>query len=48
MGQSGGCGFYLAVREPGTLAAGESFTIVTGAREVGIAELFRARTTRAA
>ncbi len=48
MAQSGWCGFYLAVREPGTLAAGESFTIVPGAREVGIAELFRARTTRAA
>ena len=48
MTQSGWCGFYLAVREPGTLAAGESFTIVPGAREVGIAELFRARTTRAA
>ncbi|MEP7138246.1 MAG: MOSC domain-containing protein [Caldimonas sp.] len=48
MAQSAWCGFYLAVREPGTLAAGEPFTIVPGAREVGIAELFRARTTSAA
>ncbi len=48
MAQSAWCGFYLAVREPGTIAAGEPFTIVPGAREVGIAELFRARMTRAA
>lgn len=38
------CGFYLAVREPGPLAAGESFELVAGPREVGIPELFRART----
>ena len=44
MAQSAWCGFYLAVREPGTIAAGESFTVVPGSREVGIAELFRART----
>lgn len=37
------CGFYLAVRVPGTLAAGEAFEVVPGPREVGIAELFRAR-----
>ena len=37
------CGFYLAVRVPGTLAAGEEFELVPGPREVGITELFRAR-----
>ncbi len=39
-------GFYLAVREPGTIAAGETFEVVPGAREVGIDELFRARAGR--
>lgn len=37
------CGFYLAVRTPGTLRAGEAFELVPGPREVGITELFRAR-----
>jgi len=40
---SGWCGFYLAVRTPGTLAAGETFELIHGPREVGIAELFRSR-----
>ena len=47
MVQSGWCGWYLSVREPGTIAAGESFAIEPGPREVGIVELFRARTGRA-
>ena len=47
MVQSGWCGWYLAVREPGTLAAGEAFAIEPGPRQVGIGELFRARTGRA-
>ena len=47
MVESGWCGFYLAVRTPGTLQAGERFTLVPGPREVGIAELFRSRTSRA-
>ena len=47
MVQSGWCGWYLAVREPGTIAAGETFAIVPGPRQVGIGELFRARTGRA-
>ncbi|MEO7057769.1 MAG: MOSC domain-containing protein, partial [Caldimonas sp.] len=47
MAQSAWCGAYLAVREPGTLAAGESFSIEPGPREVGITELFRARMSRA-
>ncbi len=40
---NGWCGFYLAVRRPGSLRAGERFELVHGPREVGIAELFRAR-----
>ena len=47
MVQSAWCGFYLAVREPGTISGGESFSIVPGPREVGIAELFRARMSKA-
>ena len=39
----GWCGFYLSVRVPGTLVAGASFEVVPGPREIGIAELFRAR-----
>jgi len=46
MAQSAWCGWYLAVREPGTIAAGETFAIVPGPRQVGIAEIFRARTGR--
>lgn len=42
MVQSGTCGFYLAVREPGTIAAGETFEIVPGPRQVTIRELFLA------
>ena len=47
MAESAWCGFYLAVRDPGTIAAGERFEIVPGPREVGITELFRARMSRA-
>jgi MOSC domain-containing protein YiiM len=43
MAANGWCGFYLAVRVPGQLRAGESFEVVPGPREVGISELFRAR-----
>jgi MOSC domain-containing protein YiiM len=43
MAQSGYCGFYLAVKREGTIAAGESFTLIEGPREVGIAELFKAK-----
>jgi len=48
MVQSAWCGWYLAVREPGTIAAGESFSVIAGPRQVGIVELFRARAGRAA
>ena len=37
------CGFYLSVRHPGTLQAGEAFELIPGPREVGITELFRSR-----
>ena len=43
MAANGWCGFYLAVRVPGRLAAGDAFELIPGPREVGIAELFRAR-----
>ena len=43
MAQSGYCGFYLAVKCEGSLAAGETFELIEGPREVGIAELFKAK-----
>lgn len=46
MTRSAWCGFYLAVRNPGRLTPGESFVVVPGPREVGIRELFEARTRR--
>jgi MOSC domain-containing protein YiiM len=47
MTESAWCGWYLAVREPGTIAAGDAFEIIPGPRAVSIWELFRARTGRA-
>ena len=47
MASSGWCGFYLAVRRPGTLRSGIGFELVPGPREVGIDELFRARAAAA-
>ena len=43
MVSSAWCGFYLSVRVPGTITAGQAFELVPGPREVGIPELFRAR-----
>jgi MOSC domain-containing protein YiiM len=43
MVSQGWCGFYLAVREPGTLEATQAFELVPGPRQIAIAELFRAR-----
>lgn len=43
MQANGWCGYYLAVRVPGRVRAGDRFELVEGPREVGIAELFRAR-----
>ena len=44
MVESAWCGWYLAVREPGTIGAGDAFDVVAGPREVSVWELFRART----
>jgi MOSC domain-containing protein YiiM len=43
MAQSGFCGAYLAVLHAGTVAAGDALVLEPGPREVGLAELFRAR-----
>lgn len=43
MAQSGYCGFYLSVKREGTIAAGQSFDLLPGPREVGIVELFKAK-----
>jgi len=43
MAQNGCCGFYLAVDEPGTLQAGESFELLAGPRCLGIPEMFAAK-----
>lgn len=43
MAQSGYCGSYLAVVEPGSVAAGDALALVPGPREVNLRELFRAR-----
>jgi MOSC domain-containing protein YiiM len=44
--QSRWCGFWLAVRVPGSLAAGEPFELIPGPRTTGVVELFRARTAK--
>ena len=44
--QSRWCGFWLAVRVPGTIEAGQSFELVPGPRATGVVELFRARVAR--
>ncbi|MCY7316035.1 MAG: MOSC domain-containing protein [Rubrivivax sp.] len=46
MAQSGFCGAYLTVLEPGTLQAGQAFQLLPGPREVNLRELFRARMRR--
>lgn len=43
MAQSGWCGSYLAVIEPGQVAAGDVAELVPGAREVNLRELFMAK-----
>jgi MOSC domain-containing protein YiiM len=42
MAQSGYCGFYLSVDQPGTVQAGEVFELIPGPRRVGIPERFQA------
>lgn len=43
MVQSGYCGSYLAVLEPGVVQAGDPIELLPGPRELSIRELFRAR-----
>ncbi|MBT9506919.1 MOSC domain-containing protein [Rhodoferax sp.] len=43
MAQKGCCGFYLAVDEPGSIGAGESFELVPGPRRLCITEAFNAK-----
>lgn len=43
MAQQGCCGFYLAVDEPGSLRAGETFDLVPGPRRLGLPEMFKAK-----
>ena len=43
MGQSGYCGVYLGVLEPGSVRAGDPIQLEPGPREVNLRELFRAR-----
>jgi len=46
MSQSGYCGAYLGVIEPGSVGAGDEGRLEPGPREVNLRELFRARTRR--
>ena len=46
MNQSGYCGAYLAVIEPGSVQAGDDIRVEAGLREVNLRELFRARACR--
>ena len=43
MAQTGLCGFYLAVDQPGTVQAGEMGTLVPGPRRASIPERFQAK-----
>jgi len=46
MFQSGYCGAYLAVLEPGAVKAGDEIELLPGPREVGLRELFLSRAVR--
>jgi MOSC domain-containing protein YiiM len=46
MAQSGYCGSYLAVIEPGSLRAGDEIELLPGPRDVNLRELFMARMRR--
>jgi MOSC domain-containing protein YiiM len=46
MAQSGFCGFYLAVDKAGTIAAGESFTLIAGSRQMSIPSSFAVKMRR--
>jgi MOSC domain-containing protein YiiM len=43
MATSGFCGFYLAVREAGSISAGEQFELIAGRRSASIPQLFKAK-----
>lgn len=43
MSLAGCCGFYLAVDVPGSIAAGQTFTLVPGRRALGIPQAFAAK-----
>lgn len=43
MAQSGLCGFYLAVDARGTVAAGDTFTLVPGTRQISITQMFQTK-----
>jgi MOSC domain-containing protein YiiM len=43
MVESGRCGWYLAVQQPGTIEAGQAFTLQPGARHLDIATALRAK-----
>lgn len=44
MVESGYCGAYLAVLQPGAVQAGQAFTLQPGPRELALLDLFRSRT----
>jgi MOSC domain-containing protein YiiM len=46
MAQSGFCGFYLAVDKAGTIAAGETFTLKAGSRQMSIPSSFAVKMRR--
>jgi MOSC domain-containing protein YiiM len=45
MVQSGFCGSYLLVLEPGSVQTGDTIELIPGPREVNLRDLFRARAT---
>lgn len=46
MAQSGYCGCYLAVLQPGQVQAGDAVELQNGPRELSLSELFRSRVRR--
>ena len=46
MARQGLCGFYLSVREAGSISAGESFKLIPGRRSVSIPQLFNAKMSK--
>ena len=46
MAQSGYCGSYLAVHQPGVVQAGDAIELQPGPREVNLLDLFRSRARR--